>query len=92
MTNDLVFYCINVSIHAPRVGERRLPCGLIMYMELFQSTLPAWGSDAAVAPGRYECDVFQSTLPAWGSDAEVILSAPETPFQSTLPAWGSDIL
>ena len=34
-----------VSIHAPRVGERRLAGIPVVLVDPFQSTLPAWGSD-----------------------------------------------
>ena len=37
---------ILVSIHAPRVGERHLADIECFVTVTFQSTLPAWGSDA----------------------------------------------
>ena len=38
----------DVSIHAPRVGERRYVQRAIVRGKVFQSTLPAWGSDENV--------------------------------------------
>ena len=35
---------------------------------VFQSTLPAWGSDSASCAEMTPISKFQSTLPAWGSD------------------------
>ena len=58
---------------------------------LFQSTLPARGSDDALAMERDKKIEFQSTLPARGSDVLLPLPLPEgIVFQSTLPARGSD--
>ena len=58
---------------------------------LFQSTLPAWGSDRARAVTNPAIAGFQSTLPAWGSDAQnFVMFSLLFSFQSTLPAWGSD--
>src|SRR5690606_11495001 len=57
-----------VSIHAPRVGERPCNSRARPPHQLFQSTLPAWGSDVSADGGFKLVDGFQSTLPAWGSD------------------------
>ena len=40
---------IDVSIHAPRVGERHSDRAYLDQTPAFQSTLPAWGSDIAAA-------------------------------------------
>ena len=59
----------DVSIHAPRVGERH--SGILGFLNTakFQSTLPAWGSDVMSQLWSQPMRAFQSTLPAWGSDA-----------------------
>ena len=61
------------------------------YGVVFQSTLPARGSDANLLPNGAAIFVFQSTLPARGSDNGYIPASLRTKrFQSTLPARGSD--
>ena len=61
------------------------------YGVVFQSTLPARGSDANLLPNGAAIFVFQSTLPARGSDNGYITASLRTKrFQSTLPARGSD--
>ena len=58
---------------------------------MFQSTLPAWGSDDFLFQKSRNKTGFQSTLPAWGSDLPGLrVSHGYRRFQSTLPAWGSD--
>ena len=57
-----------ISIHAPREGER-----LAAFLEtireiIFQSTLPARGSDSVTQRSLFIVPIFQSTLPARGSD------------------------
>ena len=47
----------------------------------FQSTLPAWGSDARLQAALSGLLKFQSTLPAWGSD-EFRLAPYATPLVS----------
>ena len=56
-----------VSIHAPREGERPYAEDELVPSFMFQSTLPARGSDilTAIMPAEAR---FQSTLPARGSD------------------------
>ena len=60
-----------VSIHAPRVGERPGDDVTRHLLNLFQSTLPAWGSDTATPGTALRARSFQSTLPAWGSDGYI---------------------
>ena len=58
---------------------------------LFQSTLPARGSDYITARSWWLRSPFQSTLPARGSDPAIRQKQPpQGVFQSTLPARGSD--
>ena len=57
-----------ISIHAPREGERPASVCLLSSTALFQSTLPARGSDINLPAGVYANGGFQSTLPARGSD------------------------
>ena len=59
----------NVSIHAPREGERRGSTRRNACHSAFQSTLPARGSDLACYPSGLVYFGFQSTLPARGSDS-----------------------
>ena len=59
---------VEVSIHAPRVGERPADSEKRLEQATFQSTLPAWGSDRASKMPGSVTQQFQSTLPAWGSD------------------------
>ena len=56
----------------------------------FQSTLPAWGSDAAAITGLDIRDAFQSTLPAWGSDSHAACSRARWPrFNPRSPRGGA---
>ena len=81
-----------VSIHAPRVGERRRSLSYRRWRRTFQSTLPAWGSDRMGAPERRCVMLFQSTLPAWGSDfAQVISSRANTCFNPRSPRGGATL-
>ena len=57
-----------ISIHAPRKGERPGKSLLIACHPIFQSTLPARGSDRDTSEYLDEAKRFQSTLPARGSD------------------------
>ena len=59
---------VQISIHAPRKGERRKATNVVTEPELFQSTLPARGSDHQRFKVLARADIFQSTLPARGSD------------------------
>ena len=80
-----------VSIHAPREGERPLGTDDHTQALLFQSTLPARGSDRLKRRIIPPTGVFQSTLPARGSDGHAMNTrAASRAFQSTLPARGSD--
>ena len=59
----------SISIHAPRKGERRTNGRASPAQSgIFQSTLPARGSDHARTAARTLTAGFQSTLPARGSD------------------------
>ena len=59
--------------------------------DIFQSTLPARGSDEKWKEEQEPVGEFQSTLPARGSDLAAFLETiREIIFQSTLPARGSD--
>ena len=62
---------LDVSIHAPREGERLLIDPPWQFRVWFQSTLPARGSDVTVAFTWAKTTKFQSTLPARGSDEVV---------------------
>ena len=57
-----------VSIHAPREGERPAIVAASLSPSVFQSTLPARGSDVRMVRDLRERGLFQSTLPARGSD------------------------
>ena len=68
-------------------GERQMEKGKKERLNIFQSTLPAWGETSLRLP-KAASTSFQSTLPAWGeTPAEDPAECP-APFQSTLPAWG----
>ena len=84
---------VAVSIHAPREGERRFADVAAAFAWVFQSTLPARGSDAGRSGISASTGGFQSTLPARGSDpAAACIPDCAILFQSTLPARGSDRL
>ena len=59
---------LDVSIHAPREGERLPLVKISATKSPFQSTLPARGSDFGRPIAFHRAFVFQSTLPARGSD------------------------
>ncbi len=62
-----------ISIHAPREGERLSLLIHYHFLCQFQSTLPARGSDLRLLTALSDSEIFQSTLPARGSDATVTL-------------------
>ena len=58
---------------------------------MFQSTLPAWGSDKQSWPGSRPASGFNPRSPRGGATwATADLYGATGQFQSTLPAWGSD--
>ena len=57
-----------ISIHAPREGERQQFADNKTVQPQFQSTLPARGSDGRLLIATEQLCAFQSTLPARGSD------------------------
>ena len=57
-----------ISIHAPRKGERHVVVAQDGNENIFQSTLPARGSDSGKNTVIVAKKQFQSTLPARGSD------------------------
>ena len=63
-----------ISIHAPRKGERRAALACFTLSVLFQSTLPARGSDLCMLVRDRIQREFQSTLPARGSDLALQLT------------------
>ena len=68
----LVTTCPQISIHAPRKGERPNGAYDAIARDKFQSTLPARGSDIRPKIIYKIVVVFQSTLPARGSDVAVV--------------------
>ena len=80
-----------ISIHAPRKGERRTNSALCCSMLLFQSTLPARGSDPYALTLCGYGGHFNPRSPQGGATflAERVGFEPLL-FQSTLPARGSD--
>ena len=80
-----------ISIHAPREGERPVYKYTTPLAELFQSTLPARGSDSSSISGAVLPMYFNPRSPRGGATANAspTTGAP-SPFQSTLPARGSD--
>ena len=62
-------HLVHVSIHAPREGERRWTRRRLSTSPMFQSTLPARGSDQLPSAQAQTLYQFQSTLPARGSDS-----------------------
>ena len=80
-----------ISIHAPREGERRQVDCFGLMRNLISIHAPREGERLAVRVAEADKCPFQSTLPARGSDS-VSLSPPvfQPRFQSTLPARGSD--
>ena len=78
---------------SPRGGATIRQTSAAQGAQIFQSTLPARGSDVAGNSESISFSSFQSTLPARGSDEKVPLAACSVPvFQSTLPARGSDCM
>ena len=69
------FEPLDISIHAPRKGERPLVKASVPPARLFQSTLPARGSDVFYVAADSKRRIFQSTLPARGSDSTISPSA-----------------
>ena len=81
-----------VSIHAPRVGERPSRNWSRWRSAWFQSTLPAWGSDAAEHRHQPYRRSFNPRSPRGGATCFTCPArAASRWFQSTLPAWGSDL-
>ena len=88
-TNTLHRY---ISIHAPREGER--PSGLSVPFAfcLFQSTLPARGSDVAREIFNPVDGAISIHAPREGERPKIDgVEYDQTQFQSTLPARGSDL-
>ena len=54
-----------ISIHSPRMGRDQDTVAPENQIEVFQSTLPAWGETAKKEVSNLWIG-FQSTLPAWG--------------------------
>ena len=80
-----------ISIHAPRKGERRCTISRQRLTRLFQSTLPARGSDVRDwAVKEYGLNDFNPRSPQGGATSSRASAVPAIPFQSTLPARGSD--
>ena len=67
---DEAIKVIRISIHAPRKGERPRSASTWSSAKLFQSTLPARGSDCCACGKSWAAHQFQSTLPARGSDVD----------------------
>ena len=59
---------------SPRGGATQT-CGASVCPRMFQSTLPAWGSDGSGSDYSQPIKLFQSTLPAWGSDNRLLASS-----------------
>ena len=81
---------VRVSIHAPRVGERREEQKFYLLFLMFQSTLPAWGSDFDRADIGVVGRGFNPRSPRGGATAPPRRRRGGVALQSTLPAWGSD--
>ena len=82
-----------ISIHAPRKGERPFSIYYVTCRDKFQSTLPARGSDASdglAASGGIL--YFNPRSPQGGATKETRRALTDAEFQSTLPARGSDPL
>ena len=58
---------VGVSIHAPREGERPKPAGAVCWVKMFQSTLPARGSDVAVPVDGANYERFNPRSPRGGA-------------------------
>ena len=58
--------CVDISIHAPRMGSDGGSSISFGDIHVFQSTLPAWGATFICCQKRRK-RIFQSTLPAWGA-------------------------
>ena len=87
-------YALDISIHAPHEGERRAGHGGARRGEkVFQSTLPARGSDTARSKSCASARDFNPRSPQGGAtlSAQRYLGHANA-FQSTLPARGSDPL
>ncbi len=78
-SNDITMSAIDISIHAPREGERRTLTDDQIAVKVFQSTLPARGSDLHLLTIVLSIAPFQSTLPARGSDSQ----SPIRPYRLT---------
>ena len=81
-----VLQCI--SIHAPRAGSDGITFITIVYMVIFQSTLPVRGATGLSAKSE-EPLTFQSTLPVRGATRTRSNGYGLVRFQSTLPVRGA---
>ncbi len=71
-----LLHLARVSIRAPRVGTRRVPRGLVIATDEFQSTLPARGRDPMGKRHLFIRALFRSTRLAMGRDANQAAEAP----------------
>ncbi len=80
---------LQVSIHATRVGWRRLKKTSLSICWSFNPRHPR---GVATGPGESCIGIleFQSTPPAWGGDVNNTTTTANNTFQSTPPAWGGD--
>ncbi len=79
----------NISIHAPRGGERRISRSMDCNPRLFQSTLPVGGATASVRLDS--CHLrFQSTLPVGGATQDELPKNHHHSLSIHAPRGGSD--
>ena len=82
----------HISIHAPRMGARRISRGSYPCRWSFQSTRPAWGRDVEPPTRTARKEDFNPRAPHGGATKGGRRTAESVAFQSTRPAWGRDPL
>ena len=80
---------VNISIHAPPHGVRRLDTVKDRVACVFQSTHPAWGA-TWLSAGDVSSVRFQSTHPAWGATLRLLRRGGDRGISIHAPRMGCD--
>ena len=82
---------IFISFHVPRVGDDALAIYLLVLLDTFQSTSPAWGTTYGKNKSFGGEEQFQSTSPAWGTTTTGSSPALTTEISIHVPRVGDDV-
>jgi len=83
-----MWYRLQVSIHAPRVGRDGFNAARTLALNLVSIHAPRVGRDRQMLAAIMYV-MFQFTRPAWGATPSMFPSIANATFQFTRPAWGA---